>query len=328
MDYFDISKTRLTIPELWKKDWDALIEETDKEMRVLPEAQKRIAFLFKDIDDNSFTFGRAAWLCLTTRLFNISNAVVGACHSNSDLLFDVLQRIFLEYWFQVYTMALPKSLEKRRDYLNAYAAWSLDCDLMYQKYLLKPSVMDGIWDIEEEKEYIESSEEEKLIREKLFGPTNTEKLTADYHEAQKRKMDHKSEEYKKRERIKKWLKHEDVKLWTERINTIRRKRRNPNLSFYELFDKSQTSFYQKIKSKELSDKDLEFLYAEYKKSSMKIHGSSFLDNFIVNPKILFPKIMGDSDSNTEKAILIGSMATSLFFPLLFLKKAVWPKSSN
>lgn len=47
------------IPKLWEKDWDSFIEQTDEEITVIPEAQKRIAHLFKGIDDDSFTFTRA-----------------------------------------------------------------------------------------------------------------------------------------------------------------------------------------------------------------------------------------------------------------------------
>jgi len=43
MDYFDISKTKLIIPKLWEKDWDSFIEQTDEEITVVPEAEKRIA---------------------------------------------------------------------------------------------------------------------------------------------------------------------------------------------------------------------------------------------------------------------------------------------
>nr|MCU0601015.1 hypothetical protein [Desulfobacterales bacterium] len=199
MDFFDITKTKLEIPNLWDMDWDRVIEECDENEKIIYQAQYRAAKLLKNIKDRSFTFKRAAWLNLWTRLFNILEGTKSAISFNSGLILEILNRILFEYTIQVYTIAEVN----QGDRLIAFSAWCLYNDYKYQENLLSSDVMDGIWDIEEEKNILEN-EFEKQIHEKLFAPLSENTRITDYHEAKKKKFSHKSQEYIKRERIKNW----------------------------------------------------------------------------------------------------------------------------
>jgi hypothetical protein len=320
MDYFDISKVQLIIPELWKKDWDQAIKECDENLTIVLKSQIRLVNLLKDIDDKSFSFRRAAWLCLWTRLFNIVEGISGALQSNSQVLIEILDRMLFESWLQIYTILGTEKNVNRGERLNAYSAWCLYNDLAFQDYLLQDSIMDGIWDIEEEKSLLEDTPENQLIREKLFGPQDTEKLTTDFHEANKRKMRHKSQEYKKRDRIEKWLEHEEIAPWIQRIKAL--KKFNPQ--FYQVIDKTKKNLFSALKSFNFNEKDIEFAYIIYKQSSMTIHGSSFSKNFTLNSKMIFPNFSGNSESLKKEAAGLGSKIYILGVALAILKKDAWP----
>ncbi len=326
MDYFDITKTKLIIPELWKKDSEQALKKSDEELVIILKAQIRLANQLKDIEDDSFTFSRAAWLCLWTKLFNIADGINGALQSNSETLMDILDRMFFECQLQILTIIGPEENTNKVERLNAYSAWSLYNDLGYQDTLLRKSTMDGIWNIEDEKAILEASQDEQIYHEMLFGPIDKENLTTDYREAAKQKISHQSQEYKKRDRIEKWLKHEDIQPWIKKIKSLRN---HWAPAFYQLFDEQQSSIPKVLKSLNFTEQDMEFTYVLYKQASMAIHGSSFLNNFNYNSEAISPKFTGDSDTVVKRAVCLGKGIYNIGgIALLILKKSAWPDKTN
>ena len=314
MDYFDISKAKLVIPSLWDKDWEHVIEESDEDNKIIFQAQSRAADLLKNIEDHSFTFKRAAWLILWTRLFNILESTKFATSFNSELILEILERMLFEYQIQVYTIAEVN----QSDRLSAFSAWCLYNDYKYQESLLSPEVMDGIWDIEEEKNILENKDE-RQIHEKLFAPLSEDNLITDYDEAKKKKSSHKSQESIKRDRIKSWFNNEEIKPWIENIESLN----NRNPSFFQLFDKTQKNFFKRLKAMKVNDKDLKFAYIIYKKTSMNIHGSSFHNPFTINPEMIFPNFTGLKTKIVDIQKRIGENCYDICVVLAILRKYAW-----
>ncbi len=319
MEYFDISKAKLRIPNLWDKDWENVIDESDEDVKILIKAQYRAVCLLKNIEDISFSFKRAAWLLLWTRLFKIIEGTRSAASYNSELILEIIERILFEYQIQVLTIAE----ENQNDRLSAFSAWCLYNDYQYQESLLSPDTMDGIWDIDEEKNILKNQNEE-LIHKKLFAPLNEDNLITDNHKAKKRKFVHKNQEHIKRDRIKSWFSNDEIKPWIEKIQSMKYK----NPSFFQIFDENQKSFFKRLEVMKLNDKDLKFAYIIYKKSSMKINGSSFHNPLIINSEIVFPKFTGSDDQITDLQKRIGKSCYDICVVLTFLRDYAWGKDSQ
>lgn len=319
MDYFDISKTKLIIPNLWDKDWESVIEESDESEKLIFQAQCRAANLLKNIQDHSFSFKRAAWLNLWTRLFNILEGTKAATSFNSELVLEILERMLFEYTIQVHTIAETN----QGDRLKAFSAWCLYNDYKYQESLLSPEIMDGIWDIEEEKDILEN-ESKKQFHEKLFAPLFEDKLMTDYREAEKNKFSHKSQEYKKLDRIEHWFNNDEIKPWIKKIKSLN----NWNPSFFQLFDKNQKSFFKRLKAMKFNDKDLKFAYIIYKRASMNIHGSSFHNPFTINPEMVFPNFTGSKNKITDIQKYIGKSCYDICVILTILRQYAWTEQTT
>ena len=316
MDYFDITKTKLIIPKLWDKDWEQAINDSDDTFKQILKTQHRAVTLLKNIDDNSFTFERAAWLCLWTRLFNILDGIKSSVYHKTELILNILDRVLFEYTIQIFTIA-----EKdQKDRLIAFSAWCLYNDYLFQESILNPSTMEGVWDIEEEKEILEDLEG-RQIREKLFGPINDSNLTTDYQEANRKKFSHKSQEYKKQDRIRKWFENKQISPWIKKIESLKKK----SPSIFQLFDKTERNFYLRLKNLKLNDKDISFAYILYKQSSMSIHGSSFHDYFTISENSIIPNFTGTTAKVEESIESICSRSNIVIPILLILRNYAWKK---
>lgn len=169
MTGFDKTKAKLQIHRLWEKDWEGAIDSSDESLKNALKAQYQLVLLTMDIEDISFTYERASWLCLWNRLFKILEGLKAIVNDRSGLSLPCFERMHFEYMLCVKTIMDKDKIER----LRAFFAWTLYHDLKYNQFYLDPNIRDGIWNIQAEKDIFQDKDlQEKHEALFIMDPEN------------------------------------------------------------------------------------------------------------------------------------------------------------
>ena len=337
----DLKEKTIRTPNFEHLEWDAIINDSTKYEKELLETQRRGVNLLSNINECPVVFSKLAWLNLWTKTFNILDGAFFSLNCNSSLSsLHLLKRAILEFEQHIFTIFEPLgnitekcekhsniiSINPKRkskfeviDRLKAYAAWCLWCDKGYLEYCLKPEVLNEVYNSEDALNLLSSfdSLEDKNSHEKLFG-----KLDGTPDDITLKKDRLKIQDYGRKvlNYINNLLKNDnDLNTWSKRIAELSTTKRGFRLvSYYELFNKDESSFYQKLEKS-----DLKFAYSEYKLGSMFMHSSSLARTFHISDNMVIPNIMDSKNSKENDALFIGSRCTSIYTLLSVLKHDLW-----
>jgi hypothetical protein len=308
----DLRKLTLNAPPLWEHDWQGAINAASGADKLLVNIEGRAAHLLKRISDPSVTFERLAWISLWTKAFSILEGTRAAVAQNSQYLLELLARTSFELVLHAQTVSESEPIER----LRAYAAWCLWNDQKFQTEFLDPRTLKGIWNPEPAKAIVEDPKQREVY-EKLFGELDAE---IDPKKLQKGRMLQETQERFRLQRLENWLNHPDLSRWRERLQDLSR-RNNRQVAFFALFNESETSVAQRLRSS-----NIRFLYVTYAKASLFVHGSTLEHTFVMHENALTPFFTGDKNSVAADAETIAHVCNTALACLWSVLPKLWAEA--
>ena len=303
----------LSFPNVLEYDWDADVSSTEGTEQFVIVTQARGANLLKNLSDDSFTIERFAWLTLWHKGYLLIDAVRTNLAGHSEFVLEILSRSAFDLLLHGMSI-IEKESEKR---LHAYVAWNLWNDIAYQKEIVNPKTLDGIWDSTPAMEIYQDTRGREQF-ENIYGPLD---ISIDDKELRKGRFKQQNKERHLLHNLEVWLSSPELAEWKDRIENIYRKNKGP-ITFFSLFNESSRSV-----PKHLLTKDMRFIYFQYLKGSMYSHLST-IDKMMEQGKDkIVPRSFNDYEDCEELAKVIANMCTSIFYFLHFLKGRLWKNKS-
>jgi len=308
----DLYALRLKLPE-FSGDWKAVVAEAEGVEKDLLTVLARGANLLKPINDFSANFERVAWLSLWTKCFSTVQAALSALRGRSEYFLEVLSRTSFEVLLHVFTITEASPTER----LRAYSAWCLWNDRSFQIEFVDPKTLDGIWD-PQPAERILRDPNTRLAYEQLFGPINVE---TDRRTLAKGRLRQQHEERLRLHRLEAWLGHRDLRKWYGKLLAATKGKKKKQVNFFALFNESDRGVARRLESLQMR-----FLYVNYVKGSLHVHGTTVEHSFYLHEGVLTPRVGVHDESIAALAHGIGGpggICDSAFIQLEILRRQLW-----
>lgn len=304
--------TQLNLPPVWENDWPKALANAEKGTdRRIVVTQRRTAHVLKNIPDRAFSFERLAWLTLWEKGYWILDGASSGLRGRSEYILHVLSRVTFDLWLHATTIAERDHISR----LRAYSAWCIWNDIHFQRELLHPKTLDGVWSPDPARGILEDKELREQY-EKIFGPINVE---TDDKVLKRERFRQQDKEQHRRHRLERWLDHPDLRDWKKKIEELVRTR-NTQIPFFSLFDESHGSVAKRLKSM-----GLRFLYLSYIKGSMFVHGSTVEHVMNYSGDQVAPRFLDDSEKCESLAGGVEGGCAGVVLVLNLLKRKLWPE---
>ena len=258
-------------------------------------------------------------------------AARGALSRNSEFTLHALQRAATDVTLQMHVILAPISklaevetlphvkvspAAKERawsdvaDRMRAHAAWCLWNDRRYWESVLRPGVLQAVWDPQPTREIV-GNKEMRSLHEGLFGPLDL----MNEHELEKEQQESRSAATSALERVRSWLADGAMSPWVARIEE-RATTKNP--SFFELFDDEGKSVGGCLRNM-----DLAFAYVPYMQESMLLHSSTLDLIFTYGQDALYPDLVGSREVVEGMARGVGDECARVLLQLELVRGHIW-----
>lgn len=308
----DLYALRLRLPE-FSGDWDDVVAQAEGAEKDLLTVLARGANLLKPINDFSANFERVAWLSLWTKCYWNVQAALSALRGRSEYFLEVLSRTSFEVLLHVLTITEANPTER----LRAYSAWCLWNDRSFQIEFVDPHTLNGIWD-PQPAEGILRDPNARLAYEQLFGPIDVE---TDRRKLAKGRLRQQHEERLRLHRLETWLEHGDLRRWYEKLRAATKGKKKKQVAFFALFNESDRSV-----ARRLEELQMRFLYINYVKGSLYVHGSTVEHSLYLQEGALTPRVGVHDESIAALAHGIGGrggICDSALVQLELLRRQLW-----
>ena len=324
VESYDIEESVINLPFFDNESWITAVEQATGLKQEILRIQYNTLLLLKDINDNKASFERLAWFNIWTREMLLLDSVIAASDHNSEFLLQILDRISFELMLHLHIILDTfVCVEKKNhaetrntmivDRLRAYTTWCLWNDLGYLKDFTHHETLKHIWSPEPARGIMADSENYAEYV-KYYGEIDTE---TDENVLKKGLFKQRDRGLHNKHRLQTWLDHKGLIKWKTKLEQLS-KFNNSSPSFFSLFDESEKSICNRLKTL-----NLRFMYVSYIQSSLLIHGSSLEANLRFHEKSFTLNTMKNEESSSGLTKSICGKCMTFLIGLKLLQDELW-----